>query len=340
MRGMARERNRRLRDVVARLGLDLFAERLNLVLGRLRANQHAVAAGFVRGLDDEFFHVFQNVFFVGFFVREVGVHVRNDRILIEVIFDHLGHEIIHHLVVGDAGADGVGQRDVAGAISVHQAGHAEHRITAEHRRINKIIIHAAINHMHRLQAFRRAHEHPRVAHQQVAALDNFNAHLPREIRVLEIRRVVGARREQHHRRIGHAGGRDVMQHPQQFARIILHRPHADAFEHLRKRALHRAPVFQHVAHAARTTAIVFQHEIIAFVIADQIRAANVDVNILRHVEVHELAPEMFSRQNVKRRDDAVLQNFLLVIKIVQKQIQRRDALRPGRAPDIPIPSPG
>ena len=58
---------------------------------------------------------------------------------------------------------------------------------------------------------------------KIAAFDDFNAHLPREIGVLEIRAVVGARREQHHRRVGHAGGRDVLQHLQQFLRIVLHR---------------------------------------------------------------------------------------------------------------------
>ena len=109
--------------------------------------------------------------------------------------------------------------------------------------------------------------------------------------------------------------------------IMVHRLDADAFKHSRKRALHRAAVFQNVTHAGRTAAVVFQHQIIAVPVADQIRAADVDVNALRHFEIHELAPEMSARQNIKLRDDAVLHDFLLVINVVQEKIQRRDALR-------------
>ena len=190
--------------------------------------------------------------------------------------------------------------------------------------------------MHRLQPLRRAHEHARVAHEQVAALDDFDAHLPRQIGVLEIRAVVGAGREQHHGRVGHARRRDVPETFQKLLRIILHRPHADALEHRRKRALHRPAVFQHVADARRAAPVVLQHEVIAVLVADQIRAADVDINSLGHLEVDEFAPEMPGRQNIKFRDDAVLQNFLLVINVVQEQVQRRDALRQAAFQEFPF----
>ena len=186
------------------------------------------------------------------------------------------------------------------------------------------------------QAFRRAHEHARVTHHEIATLDNLDAHLPREVGVLEVGGVRRARREQHHRGVGHTGGCDVLEHLQQLARIILHWPHADGLEHMRERALHRAAIFQNVTYAGRTTPVVFQHEVLPLLIANQIRAADVDVNILRHIEVHELAAKMFSRKNVVRRDDAVLQNFLLVIDVVQKQIQRRDALREAALDHLPF----
>jgi len=85
----------------------------------------------------------------------------------------------------------------------------------------------------------------------------------------------------------------VVEHAQQFARIILHRPHADALEHARKGPFHRAAILEHIAHAGGTTPVVFEHQILALVVADQVRAADVNVNIFGHVEVHELAPEMF-----------------------------------------------
>ena len=227
-----------------------------------------------------------------FFVGEIGRHVLEDRVLVEIIFDHVRHEIIHHLVVGDARADGIGERNISRAIRVNKPGHAQHRIFSENRRVEKIIVNAPVNDVNRLQTFRRAHEHARIAHEQIAAFDNFNAHLPREISVFKIRAVVSARREQHHGRVGHACGRDVFETFQKLLRVMIHRLHADAFKHSRKRALHRAAIFQNVTHAGRTTAIVFEHEITAVPVADQIRAANVDVNSLRHFKIHELAAKM------------------------------------------------
>jgi hypothetical protein len=119
----------------------------------------------------------------------------------------------------------------------------------------------------------------------------------------------------------------VLQHLEQFLRIMFDRLHANALEHGGKGPLHRPAVFQNVTDAAGTAAVVLQHQVLALVVADQIRAADVNVNVLRHVEVHELAPEMFSREDIGRRDDAVLQDFLLVINVAQEQVQRRDALR-------------
>ena len=81
---------------------------------------------------------------------------------------------------------------------MNKTGHAEHRVATENRRVKEIVVNAPVNDVDRLKPFGRAHEDMLVAHEQVAAFDNFNAHLPRQIRVLEIRAVVGAGREQHH----------------------------------------------------------------------------------------------------------------------------------------------
>ena len=87
-----------------------------------------------------------------------------------------------------------------------------------------------------------------------------------------------------------------------------------------------AAIFQHITDPAGAPAVVFQHQVISLVIADQIGPANMNVNVLGHVEVHKLPPEMFARKNIKRRNNAVLQDFLFVINVVQEQVQRGDAL--------------
>ncbi len=150
-----------------------------------------------------------------FLAREIRRHVRQDRFLIEVILNHLRHEVVHHLVIRDAGADGVRERHIAGAVRVDEARHAERAVAAEDRGIEKIVVEPPVDHVDLLLPLRRAHEDAPVAHDEVAAFDDLDAHLPREIRVLEVRAVVRARRQQHDVRLRHAVRRDVLQHLQQ-----------------------------------------------------------------------------------------------------------------------------
>jgi hypothetical protein len=50
-----------LRDVVARIGLDLGGELLALRGGRLRADEHSVTAAFADGFDDQLVQVLENM---------------------------------------------------------------------------------------------------------------------------------------------------------------------------------------------------------------------------------------------------------------------------------------
>ena len=57
---------------------------------------------------------------------QIRLDVRQDGVLAEVELDHPRHEIIHHLVVGHARADGVGEADLAVPVGVDDARHAQH----------------------------------------------------------------------------------------------------------------------------------------------------------------------------------------------------------------------
>ena len=57
---------------------------------------------------------------------------------------------------------------------------------------------------------------------------------------------------------------------------------------------------------------------------------------LGHLEVHELAPEMPRGEHEVRRDDAVLEDLLLVVDVVQEQVQRGDALHEARLDLAPL----
>jgi len=58
------------------------------------------------------------------------------------------------------------------------------------------------------------------------------------------------------------------------------------------------------------------------VVTDQVRAAHMDVNILGYINTHELLAKMFGRMDVMRRDYTVLNDLLVVVEVVQKQVQR------------------
>ena len=125
-------------------------------------------------------------------------HVGQDGVLVQVVLDHVGHVGIDELVVGHAGARRVRQRHVARGPGAHQARHAERGILAEHLRVEEVVVDAPVDHVHARPAAHRLHVDAVVTiYREVAALDQLAAHLPREVGVLEVRRVVDAGREHH-----------------------------------------------------------------------------------------------------------------------------------------------
>ena len=125
--------------------------------------------------------------------EEVGRHVLQDRLLPEVEADHLRDVVVDRLVVGDARPDRVGDRDVARPVGADQARDAEQRVRAELQRIDEVVIEAAVHGVDALQAARRAHVEHVVADDEVGRLDELDAHLAGEERVLEVGGVQRAR---------------------------------------------------------------------------------------------------------------------------------------------------
>ena len=143
-------------------------------------------------------------------MRVVGAQPRRDvgdqRLFVEVVADELGHERVHDLVVGDADARRVRERDVARPPRAHEPAHAERGIGAEHFGVEEEVVDAAVDHVDAHEAVDRAHVDAVVAvDDEVLALHEVRAHLLRERRVLEVRGVEDARREHRdHRRVARA----------------------------------------------------------------------------------------------------------------------------------------
>src|ERR1700722_1427935 len=121
----ARKPESRLCDVVARLSFDFLAELLPLLLRAVWADQHAVAAGLAHRFNDQLIHMFKHVAALRFVAEQIGLHVREDGVFSQVVMDDGGYVGVDSLIVGNAGADRVGQRHVASAVGVEQSWHAQ-----------------------------------------------------------------------------------------------------------------------------------------------------------------------------------------------------------------------
>ncbi len=240
------QRQRRLGDVAFRLGDQQLAELLDLLLGRRRPDQHAVAAGTVHFLDHQFGQVVEHEFQVLGLAAHIGRHVVQLRFLVEIEADHVWHVGVDRLVVGNAGADGIGQRDVACLVGAQEAWYAESRIGAESQWIEKIVVDAAVDDIDALRPLRRAHVCNLVFDEEIAPFDQFDAHLLSKEGVLEIGAVIGAGRQHDDGRIADALGRHGAQLFQQQVGIMLDRRHLVPGEQFGEQAHHHLAVFQHV----------------------------------------------------------------------------------------------
>ncbi len=104
-------------------------------------------------------------------------------------------------VLRQAAAQGVDDRDVAGARRLDQSGDPQRRVVAQLERIAEVVVEAAQHHVDRVQAAEGLEEHAVVAHGQVAALDQGVAQVARQVGVLEVGLVVRPGGQQHDARV-------------------------------------------------------------------------------------------------------------------------------------------
>ena len=245
------------------------------------------------------------------------------------------HISVESLVVGQTRTEGVGHRHVAGAISVEQATAAQRRVPAKDQRIAEVVVHPAVDHVHALQTVGGAHVDDVVVGHKVAALDQVDAHLPGQIGVLKVCGVEDSRRQQHDIRLRPALRRQRAQRGQQQLRIVLDGPHPVAVEELREGPLHYPAVGQHVAHPGGHPEVVFEHHKLAGSQPQQVGAHHRDVDIPRHLQASHLPPVVLATVNQFARHHPVVQDLGVEVDVVQKVVERGDAL--GQAALDPVP---
>jgi hypothetical protein len=114
-----------------------------------------------------------------------------------------------------------------------------------------------------------------VLHDEIGALDQQHAHLAGQERVPEVGRVVDPGGQGHrHRALAGARSHET-QGLQQERRIVVDRPYRIGREQLGEYPAEQVAVLQHVGDAAWHAAVVLEDEVLAPVVADDIRADHV-----------------------------------------------------------------
>ncbi len=193
-------------------------------------------------------------------VEKIGLDVVQDRLLGKVEPDYRRHVGVDGLVVRNAGADGIGDRDAAGAIRIEQPGHTQCGVGFEGQRIEVIVVHAPVDHVHALEASGRAGINRVVVDDEVTPFDEIDGHLVGEKRVLVVGRVVDARGQEDDMGVGASLRCNLAQMRQQCSRILIDRAHMVALEQLRVHLFDDLPVREHVRHAARHAQVVLEHQ--------------------------------------------------------------------------------
>ena len=211
-------------------------------------------------------------------------------------------------------------------LSVHrsQAWHTDERRRFKTQRVHVHIVDPAVDHIHLLRAFGGLHEHMPLSHKQVAALDQFYAHLLGQKCVLEIGAVETTRCVQHHRGLLHPTGRT--QGLQKQGRVVLDRTHLVTPKQVWKQTHHQEAIAQHVGHARGHAKVVLQHVKITVGVANNVHASDVRIGLMGQIQTVHQGQVLCIGQHLLGGDDACFQNALLVVDVVQKQVDRLDPL--------------
>ena len=325
-----RQAQGRLCNVAVRLGQHHLAEFLDLGFCGCRPHQHAVTACAMHLLDHQVFQVRQRVGQVVRFAALVGRDVVEQGFFAEVKLNHLGHKGINRLVVRHPGTDRVADRHMAAAVGLHQPGAAQCGAGTKGLGVQKVVVHAPVNHVHAARPTRGAHENELVLHKQVLPFHQFHAHLLGQKSVFKIGAVVHAGGQHHHGGFCRGGGAGVTQGFEQQVRVVRNRRHAVHVEEFGEQPHHHLAVFQHVTHTAGHTQVVFQHVKLAHTVCiggpHNVDAGNLRIDVARHRDADHLGPELGVLQDLLSRDHPGLDDFLAVVHVVQEMVQRCDAL--------------
>ena len=231
----------------------------------------------------------------------------------------------------------VRDRHVAGAGRVQDARAAEHGVGAELERIEIVVVDAAVDHVDALLARGRPHEHALVAAHEIATLDQLDAHLARQERVLEVRRVVESGCEHDDARLVDTCRRGVPERFEEMLRVVGDTTDAVTGEQLREHVRHRPPVLHDVGDSRRRAQVVLEHPEGAGVVADQVDPRDVDAHATRRLEAGDRPMEVLRAGDEPAGHDAVGEDLPCAVHVGEEALERHApaGARPPRCRSTP-----
>ena len=299
-----------------------------LALGRLQhADDDRLAVGLQAGPHDHQVEVGERKGERGGLAQPPHVERRQVQGLAEQLFAQPLEERHHGRRLDHAGAQGIGERDGAGARGLDQAGDAERGIGAQLERIGERAVEAAQQHVHRAQAGQGLDRDLAIARHQVAAFDQRHAEHAREVDMLEIGRRQRARRQHRHVGLRHAGRRHG---EQRIVPAVDERPevaHRDRAEGLGQASRQHAAHLDGIADARRHLGVVGQHVPAAVAQSHQVDGVVGEVAGRRLAVGDAAGPlEMPVGVDQHRRQQLVLQQRLRAVDVGQHGVEQAGAL--------------
>ncbi|MDR8832539.1 hypothetical protein FEQ02_03603 [Burkholderia pseudomultivorans] len=282
--------------------------------------------GRIRGLHDAARELRQRVVACGGLAAPPRVHGRQRQRFAEQALREARHEAEHARRFEEARARRVREQHVAGAHGLQQPRHAEQRIGAQLERIEPRVVDAPQDPVHRFEPAQRLQEHVVVARGQVAALDEREAKVARQIRVLEIGRAVRPGRQQHDPRIP-AGRAERLQALQQ--RTVRGREplHAQPAKAAREQPRHDQPVFQQIAEPGRALRVLRDDPPLPVGAARQVEGDHVQPGVARHARAAHRAQVAGMPGDERGRQQPALQDRLRPVQVDHRRVEQPRALQ-------------
>ena len=202
----------------------------------------------------------------------------------------------------------------------------EHRVAAEVHRVEELVVDPPVDDVDRAVAGRRAHPHLAADADQVAALDELDAHHPGEEGVLEVGGVEDPGGEHDDGRVARAVGGGGTQRGEQHPRVVVHGADPHRRERLGEDVGHGAAVGDDVADAGRHPHVVLEHPEGALLVADEVDAGDVHPHPVGGPDAHDGAVVVLRARDEPPRDDALVHGArdlaLARVDVVEEGLER------------------